>query len=443
MNRTYASIAAVIIVGLAALAGCSAALPRSTTFVPLRPGEAHAPVTLTMWSFHSGPEAESVERVLERLHRDHPWLTVRLAQGKSDFQVLQSIYSGNPPDIAVLSGPDNVAKFCSTGALPDLGGLAAQEGIELAKVIPPQVLTTASYQGKTCVLPWLTDAEGLFYNKTLFHQAGITHPPRTLAELEATAKKLTTYRSDGSIDVAGFVPLNTFYHSNHMLQGPAFGASWYREDGKSALASDPRWAQGLTWQKNYVDSVGYEKLRRFTAEVGANSEYTPGHAFETGKAAMIIDGEWRVMYLEKESTVDYGTAPFPTLVESDYGSGQIGGTMISFPSNAADPAASWLAVKYLALNTGALNEIADRLQNIPTTYESLNTSAYARKPANRAFAEILRHPRSVWRQVTPAGNVDLQLFSAFVEEHESGHVPDLTAGLRKLAADIDTQIALR
>ncbi|WP_051342162.1 extracellular solute-binding protein [Pseudonocardia spinosispora] len=443
MVRWHVTVTAVAIVLLSALAGCSARLPTATAVVPLRPGEVHPPTTLTMWSFHSGPEAESVERVLARLHRDHPWLTVRLAQGKSDFQVLQGIYSGDRPDIAVLASPDNVAKFCSTGAMPDLGRLAAEDGITLSKVVPPQVLNTASYQGKTCVLPWLTDAEGLFYNKTMFRRAGITRPPRTLAELEADAEKLTTYRPDRSIETAGFVPLSTFYHTNHMTWGPTFGASWYRPDGRSALADDPRWARGLAWQKHYIDSVGFEKLRRFTAEVGANSEYTPGNAFETGKVAMIMDGEWRVMYLDKESRVDYGTAPFPTLDESDYGSGQIGGTMISFPSNARDPAASWLAVKYLALDTGAMNEIADRLQNIPTTYESLKTAAYARTPANQAFVGILRHPRSAWKQVTPAGKVDLHLLGSFVERYESGQVPELGLGLRQLASDIDTQVTLR
>ncbi|HVX44444.1 MAG TPA: extracellular solute-binding protein, partial [Mycobacteriales bacterium] len=405
--------------GLLSAAACTARINNAKKIEPLRPGEKHAPITLDMWSFHTGPEAQQVQKVLDRLHKAYPWLTVRLVQGKQDFDVLQGIYSGHPPDIAVLAGPANVAKFTSIGAMPDLNELARKDGIDLAKVIPKSVMSTATYQGKTCVLPWLTDAYGLYYNKKLFAEAGISRLPRSLDELEATAKKLTTFNSDGSIKTAGFVPLSTFYHSEHMDQGPCFGGAWYRH-GHCAVATDPRWAQGLTWQKKYIDSVGHGKLSRFAADIGLNSEYTPKNGFEIGKIAMILDGEWRVGYLERESKVDFGTAPFPTLDPKNYGSGQIGGTMISLPATARDPAASWVAVKYLALDTGALNQIADGLQNVPTTFESLKTAAYCKKPANRAFVNILNDPRSLWKQAIPAGQVDLDLMGQFVQSYEAG-----------------------
>jgi len=433
---------AILLVMALVLLGCSARITNSKPIVPLRPGQTHAPTTLTMWSFHTGPEAKQVQKVLDRLHKAYPWLTVRLVQGKTDFDVLQGIYSGHPPDIAVLAGPANVAKFCDTGGMPDLGTVAQKDGIDLAKIIPPAVLKTASYKGKTCVLPWLTDAYGLYYNKTMFKKAGISHPPRSLAELEADGKKLTTYNADGSIKVAGFVPLSSFYHSGHLDQGPAFGADWYK-NGKSAMATDPRWAQGLTWQRNYERSVGYGKLQQFAGKIGQDSEYTPANAFETGQVAMILDGEWRVGYLKSDkSKVDYGTAPFPTLDPANYGSGQIGGTMISMPSTATDPAASWVAVKYLALNTGALNQIADTLQNVPTTYESLKTSAYSKEPPNRAFVKILEDPKSVWKQPVPAGQVDGDLQGLFVQQYEAGSGKNLKQGLAKLAKNIDSQVAV-
>lgn len=427
-------------VGVLATA-CTARVGRSQPIEPLRPGEKHDPVTLEMWSFHTGPEAAEVEKVLDRLHRDIPWLTVKLAQGRDDFDILQGIYSGKPPDIAVISGPANVGKFCSIEAMPDLGEVARKDGIDLAKLIPPRVLETAAYQGHVCVLPWLTDAYGLFYNKTMFAEEGIAGPPRTLAELERVSKQLTKYDSDGSIQVAGFVPLSTFYHSGTLAKGPTFGADWY-VDGKSSVATDPRWAEGLRWQKNFIDSIGYGKLQDFTARIGADSEYTPKHALATGKVAMILDGEWRVLYLD-DTDVDYGAAPFPTLDPKLYGSGRIGGTMISLPSAASDPAASWEAVKYLALDTGALNQIANSLKNIPTTYDSLRTSGYAKKPANKTFVDILKNKYSTYKDAVPAGQVDVDLMAAFVQKYESGGVDDLDEGLRQLADDIDTQIKLR
>lgn len=442
-GRRAAALLTAILFALTAL-GCTAQVSAAKPWRPLTAEEIanHPPVTLEMWSFHSGPEAAEVQAVLDRLHQKYPWLTVNLVQGKEDFDVLQGIYSGRAPDIAVLAGPGNVARFCATGAMPNLAAIAQQDGLDLTKIIPAPVLNTATFEGSTCVLPWLTDAYGLYYNKELFAAAGITEPPRTLAELETVAKKLTTYNDDGSIKVAGFVPLSTFYHSSQLAKGRSYGADWYDSGGKSALAGDSRWAEGFAWQKAYIDSVGYDKLQQFAASVGTDSEYTPNNAFQTGKVAMILDGEWRVMYLNKESKINYGTAPFPTMKAENYGAGKIGGTMITMPSTAKHPAEAWLAIKYLGLDTGALNQIADSLQNVPTTYESLETSDYAKRPENQAFIAILKHPDSAFKEHVRAGQVDLDLVGEFAERHEAGTVPELDAGLRDLARSIDAQVAV-
>lgn len=441
--RPAAALLAAIVFTLTAI-GCTAQVSSSKPWRPLTEAEIanHEPVTLEMWSFHSGPEAEEVQQVLDRLHSEYPWLTVNLVQAKEDFDILQGIYSGRAPDIAVLAGPGNVARFCATGGMPNLAPIAEQDGVDLAKIIPPPVLKTATFEGSTCVLPWLTDAYGLFYNKDLFAAAGIEEPPRTLDELERVAKKLTTYNEDGSIDVAGFVPLPSFYHSSQVAKGRSFGADWYDSNGKSALASDPRWAEGFRWQREYIDSVGYDKLQQFAASVGTDSEYTPNNAFQTGKVAMIIDGEWRTRYLNQQPDLNYGTAPFPTMKEENYGAGKIGGTMITMPSTAKHPAEAWLAIKYLALDTGALNQIADLLQNVPTTYESLETSNYSKQPENKAFIEILQHPDSGFKEHVRAGQVDLDLVGEFAERYQSGSIPDLDAGLRDLARSIDAQVAV-
>ncbi len=50
----------------------------------------------------------------------------------------------------------------------------------------------------------------------------------------------------------------------------------------------------LQWQKSFVDAIGYDKLQKFSAKLGGgDSEWSAAHGFETGKIAMMIDGEWR------------------------------------------------------------------------------------------------------------------------------------------------------
>ncbi|HEY1969314.1 MAG TPA: extracellular solute-binding protein [Pseudonocardia sp.] len=421
--------------------GCTAQIRENTAWSPILPGQPHAPETLQMWTFHTGPEAVKVQAVLDRLHRDYPWLTVRLVPGKEDWDILQSIYSGMPPDVAVLAGPANVGKACATGAFADLVRVGHADGVDIPAMIPAPLLETATYQHETCALPWLTDAFALYYNTALFAEAGIDRPPRSLAELQADARKLTTYNADGSIKVAGFVPLSTFYHSEHMDQGPTFQAPWYRPDGKSALGDDPRWLAGLSWHKKFVDEMGYQKLQRFASQIGSDSEYTEANAFHTGQVAMILDGEWRQFQMaEQHANVPYAIAPFPTLDPADYGAGQIGGTMISYPATARDPAASWLVVKYLALDFGAIDQLATDLQNIPTTNATLEHSRYARDPMHKTFIDITRNPKSLWKTPITAGEADLQLLETYVQTMESEPANHIPAGLRELAGHIDAEL---
>src|SRR4029079_704284 len=98
------------------------------------------------------------------------------------------------------------------------------------------------FEGKQCTMPFLSDVYGLYYNKTMFAAAGITSPPRTLTELADAAKKLTRRRADGTIEVAGFLPLFGYYENSAAHMAPMVGAKWLTADGKSAIGGDPAWA---------------------------------------------------------------------------------------------------------------------------------------------------------------------------------------------------------
>ena len=87
-----------------------------------------------------------------------------------------------------------------------------------------------------CALPLLADVYGFYYNKQLFKQAGLTRPPRTLDELTAYAKKLTTRKADGSLDVVGYDPFFGFYQNSIGAYQPLVGAKYFDGEGKSRSA---------------------------------------------------------------------------------------------------------------------------------------------------------------------------------------------------------------
>ena len=406
----------------------------------------HKPVTLTVWSFFTGRELRQFNTVLAGVKKSAPWITINSIGGKQPTDILRAINSGTAPDVAIEPGPDDSAKYCATGAWINLNPYIAADHINLSSLSPPAALRYTSYKGDQCSLPMLSDAYGLYYNTDMFKAAGISSPPKTFSQLEADAKRLTKKNPNGTFKVVGFDPLQSFYESYALDYGVYSGAPWYTSSGKSALASDPRWAQLLQWQKSFADWYGYNALLKWFQNVGgANSEFSASNAFETGKVAMEMDGEWRVAFLASDhAKIHYATAPFPVAdnVAGNYGAGQIGGTIIGIPKGAPDAADAWAVVKYMALGTSAEERLGEMLKNVPTTYPSLKDPTLASDPNFKTFLTIFANPHSGYKQITPLGTADGDLFSSFVDKYLAGSIPNLKAGLQSVANQINRQAQL-
>jgi multiple sugar transport system substrate-binding protein len=409
-----------------------------------------APVTLNIWSFYTGREFKQYCSVLQDFHKKYPWISIQHTGAKTDQDIVRAVNSGTAPDMMISAGPDNVAKFCSSGAYKDLNQYLKADGIDLSTIVPEPASRYTSYNGVQCTLPVLSDAYGLYYNTAMYKKAGITEPPKTLSQLETDAKKLTVFNPDGSIKVAGWMPLQGFYESTQLYNGNWTGGKWYDDAGKSAFASDASWASLLQWQKDFITNVygadGYSKLQQFFAKMGGpDSEWSTAQGFETGQLAMALDGEWRNAFIaDDKADIKYATAPFPVAdsLPDLYGSGQIGGDVVGIPSNAKNADSAWLLLKYLALDTQAEVKLATILKNVPTTFESLKDPTLNSDPHFKVFMQIFGNPHSGFKEITPIGTTDTDLWGAFVGKWEAGQVPDLNAGLQGLATQIDQQSQL-
>jgi multiple sugar transport system substrate-binding protein len=439
------------LIGLVTLAllaaACTAGGGSSTPVQTVDPNANHAPVTLTVWSDFSGRELGVVTDGLKQVTQKYPWLTVKHVGSKDDQAIQRAVNGGTPPDVAVSFTPDNAARYCATGAWQDLNPLLQAAKIDKATVWPSGVFSYTSFDNKQCALPMLTDAYGLYYNTDLFAKHGIAAPPKTVSELGDMAKKLTEYNPDGSIKVAGFVPLFGFYGSATVNTfGHAFGAKWYDDSLKPTLGTDPNWAKMLQWQKAMVDAIGYDKLQKFAAKLGgANSEFSAQNGFETGKIAMMIDGEWRNAFIEGDkSNVKYATAPFPVDDSQPdlYGAQQVGGTIAGIPKGVQHPAESWLLLQFMTTDNNYLTTIAHGLKNVPSTVESLKDPQLQADPKFKTFLDVFANPKSTFKPITPIGQTDGDLLGTFAEKWQAGKIKDLQGGLKGIDSQISKQLQL-
>jgi multiple sugar transport system substrate-binding protein len=398
------------------------------------------PATVTLWVGFTQRELKIIKGVVAGFERAHPGVKVKTVGGISDDKIVAAIRGGNAPDIAQSFSTDNTGSFCGSGAWTDLGTRMKADGIS-ASQFPKAVQSYTKFAGKQCAMPMLADVYGLYYNKAMFAKAGITSPPRTFSELTADAKKLTQRSADGSIKVAGFDPTWGFYENAIAHYAPLYDAQWTKPDGSSNLAGDPRWAKLLQWQKSLVDWYGYDKLVRFNA--GAGDEFSASNAFETGKVAMAIDGEFRTAFLADEHPeLKYGTAPMPVDDGQPqlYGAGYVTGNIAGIPKGAKHPDQAWALLKYLALDPKAESLLSNELKNVPTTTASLRATELRPTPEFKPFLRIFAHPKTQTNPINAAGSANQELFEQMLTKYQAGKVPDLHTALAKVDEQIDAQV---
>jgi multiple sugar transport system substrate-binding protein len=433
-------IAALVIAACGGTGGGDDSASSGAGTVAARPAKL-SPADITLWVGFTQRELGVMRSVVKQFERQHPGVHVKVVGGINDDKIVAASRGGQAPDVAQSFSADNSGAFCNSGAWIDLKPYMQRDGIK-DTIFPPAPRAYTQYRGTRCALPMLADAYGLYYNEKLLREAGLNGPPKTTDELVSYAKKLTKRNPDGSLRVVGLDPSFGWYENTPASMGPMFGGQWVDEQGHSMLGQDPAWAKLLRWQKSLIDWYGYDKLVRFQSGVG--DEFSASNAFETGKVAMHLDGEWRTAFIADEAPhLGYGTAPLPTDPAHPelYGSGYVSGSIAGIPKRAEHKEHAWALLKFLTTDDRALAALSNGLRNVPTTASATKSPLLKPDEKFATFIKIFNHPKTSTTPVTPAGSAPQELFNSFVNKWQAGRVSDLEAGLKDVDKQIDAQLA--
>jgi multiple sugar transport system substrate-binding protein len=435
MRRVGIGLLVALVLGTAAIAASARSSNAGTSGAKAQ--------TITIWVGWSARELKEFKKIVAEYDTKHSDVNVKVVGGINDDKITAAIRSGNVPDVVSSFTSANVGSYCKSGAWIDLKPFLQKDHLDV-NVFPKTSQYYTQYQGKRCALPFLADVYGLYYNKKMFKAAGLKSPPKTMSQLTAYAKRLTKKNPNGSIKVAGYNPFLGFYSGNApdlSVYAPLFGAKYVDASGKSMLSRDPAWSRLLTWQKSLIDWYGYTKLQKFNA--GAADEFSASHAFEIGKLAMMIDGEWRVAFIQAEHPeLSYATAPAPVddAHPNLYGGGYVNGTIIGIPKGVKHKDQAWKLLKYLTFDPHPLALFSNGIRNVPTTKASLNSPEIKPDAHFKTFLKIFANPNSKTSPITAAGNAYGTLIQAFAVKWQAGHAGDLHKGLQKLDKQIDAQL---
>lgn len=357
--------------------------------------------TIVFWYGATQDERVAYERMIAEFEAENPDIKVNamlVPMGYIERKLILSIAGGVPPDVvrfyAHLGG-----ELMSRGALEPLDELARRDKFDLQDFYNVG-LEQNTYQGKLYGIPWVLSPNALFYNKKMFREAGLDpeRPPRTWAELEQYAMKLTRRDEKGLLTQVGFADF-LYNPNNFSLYLWQSDGELLAPDGRSARFDSPEGRYALHWMKSFLtkEAGGVRQLQVFSANFkGATQD-----PFGMGKIAMRIDSPFRIPDLGKYfPDLEYGVAGIPYNKEPAI---EVVGNSLVIPKGSKHREAAWKFVKFASSpkQLAAICKVAGR---IPARESVAKSPEFYSDPIRKAFIDQLPYGRSIpvvpgWQEV--------------------------------------------
>lgn len=270
-------------------------------------------VTLRFWNGFTGPDGRPMQQLVKEFNRENP--DIRIIMQRMDWytyynKLFVAGIGGRAPEVFIIHA-SNIPRFIHADFLRPVDDLLEKQmGLDPGDFFPP-AWKAAGNEGKHYGIPLDISIHGMYYNKTLFRAAGIVdetgqpRPPRNQKEFMEALRKLTLDRDgDGDTDQWGFVFTNT--RNNILVLMVQFGGMFFDRDNRKCLLNSEGNVRALTWCR---DLIHREKL------VPSPENFIAWLGFRQGNVAMAFEGIYMLADLQKQTDLDYGVAPIPTIGE--------------------------------------------------------------------------------------------------------------------------------
>ncbi|WP_222122068.1 extracellular solute-binding protein [Curtobacterium sp. 9128] len=300
-------VAAVLALGLAACTpGGSAAPASSASLGPVSKDVGSGKTTLTVWDQNTDTGINDAQQQLnDEFEKTHPNITIkRVSRSFADLKTtLKLALSGdNPPDVVQANqGYPDMGAFVKAGYLRPMDDYA--ELYDWNSYYPSSLLKLNSFSsdGKT----WQGDdlygvsqtgeLVGLYYNKAVLAEAGISEPPTTLDELTAD---MATLKSAGTLPLSyGDVEKSPGIH----LYGFALSALAGHEKVNDLVAGKSGSWTGSDEVEAAETVAGWSKDGYLTEGANGVSRDDAVAAFGKGQSGFLITGTWYLATLQAAS----------------------------------------------------------------------------------------------------------------------------------------------
>jgi len=330
-------------IALLAAAGCSSSGSPSATSPTSSTFGVNATGTVQFWA--RTVSKTLAQKLVGEFNATHKNLQVKLTLTSINDDVTSlatSIRAGDPPDVVGLNDID-MPTFTSNGSFMNL--TSQIDKLPYKADLSPGHMGLATYNGKLYGVPYWADLSVLWYNKTLFKQAGLNpdDPPATYAQILSDAQKINklghgingfTFAGDCQGCLGFTVQPGIWADGTHLTNG-AIGSQTANIAGNAALERALTlyrdvWTQHLVPDNDRTDEGP-----------------TWGQDFAAGKIGIMPAGYGQVVDLVKSSQLgsEFMDTPLPG-TNGGYSTFD-GGDDFAIPTAAKNPSGAWEFIQWV------------------------------------------------------------------------------------------------
>lgn len=255
-----------------------------------------AQTELVIWHGYRGAEKTAFENVVEiyngKMSGKVKVKTLAVPYDAYPDKITAAVPRGKGPDVFIFA-QDRMGGWVEAGNTIEPIDFYLDD--ELTGRFIDTTMEAMTYQGTVYGLPLNYKVITQIYNKAL-----IKNPPKTSAELVATAQKLTD-KGVGKFGLA--YPYNDFYYHAALMN--AFGGGVFNAKRQPVMNQAPN-VKALEYMMKWFEKDGILPAEPSTALITS--------LFNDGKAAIVFSGPWFLG--EVSDSVDVGLAPLPAIDEA-------------------------------------------------------------------------------------------------------------------------------
>ena len=264
-------------------------------------------ITLRFWNGFTGPDGRTMLALVKRFNAEHPGVHVlmqRMEWGTYYNKLFVAALGKRAPEVFVIH-TDSMLRFQRAGFLHDVDNVVGPGGID-ANDFDANIWHATEFDGRHYGLPLDVHLLGMFYNRTLFKEAGIERPPTNREEFLDACQKIT--RNTGNVESTRWGFVFTWQRTNIYTLFRQWGGDIFNADATRCTINEQPCVEALQFATDLIN-----KWRVAPSPAAINAFI----GFRQGKVGMVFEGIYMLPELQRQTDLDWAAAPVPRLGKQD------------------------------------------------------------------------------------------------------------------------------